>query len=481
MHSNKQTPMRAVIWSFVEKFSAQLVGFALGVILARLLDPHDYGVVGLISIFIALSSVFVDAGFANALICKQDRTDADLSTALYFNAGVGVFFYILLWVCAPLIASFFNEPILVKLVRIVGLNIVFNSLCIVQIAILTAQFKIRSQAYINVFCQVIAGLIAVFLAYSGFGVYALALQSVISAALKTICYWANAKWKPTKAFSKVSFKYLWGFGSKLLFASLLGTTFSKIFSVLIGKFIGVTDLGYYSKAGNLNEHVNSTTRGIVQRVSLPVLSKYQNDPSALVNHYNRILCTMVLFIAPLSSFLCVAANDIIVLLWTEKWLNTVLLFQLLVISSIWAPIGQLTLSLFQVVNRTDIILKLEIPKKITYALLIFLGFLLGVEGLCAVQILISASEACFNMYATKSILPISRVAQLWNSSKYLLYSMTLPFFACYFIHTDSLVINIILKLLAFVVLYVIVLLIVKDQVFLSCLKTFIISLKKKSI
>ncbi len=471
MSINKQTIIKAVAWSFVEKVSAQIVGLALGIILARLLDPHDYGVVGLISIFISISSVFIDAGFANALIRKKDRTDADLSTAFYFNAFVGLFCYALLWYCAPYIAKFFNEPILIILVRIVGINIVFNSLGIVQTVLLTVQLNIKIQAYINVITQIIAGLIAVILAYNGMGVYALALLSVLSAGLKTISLWAITKWHPKSGFNKTSFSYLWGFGSKLLYASLLGTGFSKINSVLIGKFFGVTDLGYYSKASSLNEQVNSTTRGIVQRVSLPILSRYQDNPNILVENYNRILCTMVMFIAPLSAFLSLASSDIIVLLWTEKWANTIFLFQLLIISSIWEPIGQLTLSLFQVVNRTDIILKLEFPKKITYAFLIFIGFLLGIKGLCAVQILISAAEAFFNMHATKSILPISRITQLWNSLKYMIYAMTLPFLASYFIKTDYLFVNILLKFIVFAAVYIAILFIVKDQFAIGYYKT----------
>lgn len=316
--SKKNTPFLAVIWSLLERLSSQAVSFVIGVVLARLLTPNEYGIVGLTTIFISLSNTFVDAGFANGLIRKIDRTEKDLSTAFYFNIAIGIVAYGILWLCSPIIANFFNEPILIPLVKIIGLSVLLNSLCVVQSAILTANLNIRLQTIINLCGQIPAGLIAILLAYRGWGVYALALQTVLAAFIRTTLLWIFAKWRPHEKFSKESFSYLFGFGSKLLGANLIGTVFNEIYSVLIGKFFTKADLGYFSKANGLSNNFNSVASGIVQKVALPVLSRHQNDKVQLQENFREIMRLLVMIIAPLSAFLCFSGRDIIVFLWTDK-------------------------------------------------------------------------------------------------------------------------------------------------------------------
>lgn len=464
-NNNKWTAFIAALWSFIERLSTQAVSFFIGIVLARLLSPHDYGVLGLTAIFIAFSNIFIDSGFANGLIRKKERTEQDLSTAFYFNFAVGVVVYLILVCLSPVIANFFNEPLLKTVIPIVGLNVFFNSLCIVQTAILTASLKIKEQAIYNWISVTIGGIVAIILAYKGFGIYALACQSVLASIIKTILLWIFARWRPKSNFSKESFKYLWGYGSKLLGAKLISGTINEAYSVLIGKFIGISELGYFSKGSSLSSQVNGVTSGIVQRISLPVLSKYQDDKNELVNKYNHILRLLVLIIAPLSSFLCIAGNDIIVFLWTDKWVDTIILFQLLIVSTMFEPIGQLTLSLFEVVGRSDLILKLEFPKKTTYLVYIAIGFIFGVKGLCIAKIFISATEGVFNIFWTKKILPISRRKQLWSAVRYMFLAFPVPLIASYFINFESLVLNMILKFIVLAITYVILLLITRDSIF----------------
>ena len=311
---SSKTSVNAAIWSFVERASSQIVSFVIGIILARLLSPYDYGVVGLTAIFIAISNVFIEAGFANALIQNQHRTEKDLSTAFYFNVVVGLFCYVALWIATPFISGWFNEPLLIPLLKIVGLNVVFNSLCIVQTALLTAKLNIRLQTIINLSAQIPAGIVAVILAYRGMGVYVLALQTVLASFIKVILLWFFAKWIPKEKFCKDSFKALWGFGSKLLGANLIGTIFSQIYSIIIGKFIGKKELGYFSKANGLCSNVDGITSGIVQKVALPVLAKYQEDKMQLTEKFREIMRLLVMLIAPLTAVICSASDDIIVLL-----------------------------------------------------------------------------------------------------------------------------------------------------------------------
>lgn len=343
--------LSAAIWSFLEKLSSQAVSFIIGIILARLLTPYDYGVVGLTAIFIAISNVFIEAGFANALIQNQHRTEKDLSTAFYFNVVVGLVCYIVLWVATPSIANWFNEPLLIPLLKIVGLNVVLNSLCIVQTALLTAKLNIRLQTIINLSAQVPAGILAMIMAYKCMGVYALAMQTVLSSLIKVVLLWIFAKWIPKEKFNKNSFISLWKFGSRLLGANLIGTAFNQIYSIIIGKFIGKKELGYFSKANGLCSNVDGVTTGIVQRVALPVLAKYQEDERQLTEKFREIMRLLVMLIAPMTSFLCFASDDIIVLLWTEKWLDCSLLFKILIVGIMFGPIGQMSLSLMQALGK----------------------------------------------------------------------------------------------------------------------------------
>lgn len=464
------TGISAAIWSFLEKLSSQAVSFVIGIVLARLLTPYVYGVVGITAIFIAISNVFIDAGFANALIQNQHRTEKDLSTAFYFNVVVGLVCYAILWVATPFISSWFNEPLLIPLLKIVGLNVVFNSLCIVQTALLTAKLNIRLQTLINLSAQIPAGIIAIVLAYRGMGVYALVLQNVVSSFIRVVLLWFFAKWIPKEKFCKDSFKKLWEFGSKLLGANLIGTIFSQIYSIIIGKFIGKKELGYFSKANGLCSNVDGVTSGIVQRVALPVLAKYQDDEVLLTEKFREIMRLLVMLIAPLTSFLCFASDDIIVLLWTEKWLYCSLLFKILIVGIMLGPVGQMSLSLMQALGRTGMVLKLELPKKVVYCIYLVIGFQYGVLGLAIAQVFINITGSLINVWATRKLLPYSYLKQLKDITLYILIAFGIGWCISWFAIFASLVANIVLLLVLMFTLYSFVLLAIKDDIFVKYLK-----------
>lgn len=457
--------LSAAIWSFLEKLSSQAVSFIIGIILARLLTPYDYGVVGLSAIFIAISNVFIEAGFANALIQNQHRTEKDLSTAFYFNVVVGLVCYIVLWGVTPSIANWFNEPLLIPLLKIVGLNVVLNSLCIVQTALLTAKLNIRLQTIINLSAQVPAGILAIIMAYKCMGVYALALQTVLSSLIKVVLLWIFAKWIPKEKFNKNSFISLWKFGSRLLGANLIGTAFNQIYSIIIGKFIGKKELGYFSKANGLCSNVDGITTGIVQRVALPVLAKYQEDERQLTEKFREIMRLLVMLIAPMTSFLCFASDDIIVLLWTEKWLDCSLLFKILIVGIMFGPVGQLSLSLMQALGKTGMVLKLEFPKKFVYCICLSIGFHYGVVGLAIAQVFINIIGSLINVWATRKILPYSYVLQLKDISIYILIAFAIGWCVSWLACFASQIVNITILLFLTIFFYSLVLFMIKDSVF----------------
>lgn len=455
----------AVFWSLIERLSTQVVSFILGIILARLLSPNDYGIIGITTIFVLVSNVFIDAGFANALIRKSNRTESDLSTAFFFNLILGIFVYILLFSLSPLIAAFFEEPILIILVRIVGLNVFFNSLCVVQTALLTANLDIKRQTYINICAQIPAGLIAVFLAYYGFGVYALAFQTILSAFLKSLFLWIQTKWYPSVTMSRESFIYLWSFGSRLLCANLIGVAFDQVYSVLIGKYVGKEQLGYFSKAQGLNSNVNSISTGIIQRVSLPILSRYQDDILELSEKFRNIMKLLVMLLAPITAFLFFSSRAIIVFLWTEKWIEAAVLFQFLIICSMFNPIGQLSLSLLQAVGRTGLMLKLEFPKKALYCVYIAIGFCYGVKGLVVAMILISITAAIINMWATKKVISYSYLLQFVDILKYIVLAFSSAFICSKVVGWDNGIVYVIVLFVSHFVFYCVILYTINDKLF----------------
>lgn len=464
----------AAIWSFVERLSSQVVSFGIGIILARLLDPYDYGVIGLTAIFIALSNVFIDAGFANALIRNQHRTEKDLSTAFYFNVVIGVLVYSLLWTSTPLIANWFKEPLLIPLLKIVGLNVVLNSLCIVQTAILTAKLNIRLQTIINLSAQIPAGVIAVLMAYRGMGVYSLAMQTVLSSLIKVVLFWIFAKWFPKERFSKGAFLELWNFGSKLLGANLIGTLFNQIYTVIIGKYVGKKELGYFSKANGLCTNVDGVTSGIVQKVALPVLARYQGDEDELTKKFRTIMRLLVMMIALMTAILCFSSDEIVILLWTEKWLYCSLLFKVLIVGIMFGPLGQMSLSLMQTVGKTSMILKLEMPKKVLYCIYIIIGFQYGVLGLAVAQVFINISGSLVNMWATKKILPYSYWGQIKDIVRYMILAFGIAAVVDKCVHCENLMLVFIVKTIIILLIYMLLLIVSRDSVLMQ----YIIRFKK---
>lgn len=408
----------ATIWSVLDRVWAQAVGFVIGIILARLLTPEDYGLVGISLVFIAFSNVFIEAGFSNALIRKLDRTNTDYSTAFHFNAIMGVVMYLALFLGAPWIADYFDDQQLIPLTRLVSVTVVLNSLCIVQNAILTAEFRMREQAIINIASQIPSGLLAIYMAYIGMGIYALAVQTVLASLLRTVMFWIVTKWIPTMEFSKDSMRYLWGFGSKLIGANFLGTVFNEIYTILVGKFIGKSDLGLYSKGRSLSTQPETICNGVIQKVALPILANAQGDNSLLKEKYRELTQLVTCVMTLLSGILIVIAKPLILLLWGEVWEGSVIVFQMLLFASVIGYVQSLTLVLLQIVNQTGYTLKLEFVKKPVYLVVIFLMLHYGLFGLLVAYVINSLWGTVVNMSAPHRYIGYSYWAQIKDIAWY---------------------------------------------------------------
>ena len=410
--SLKQKTTKGLFWSSVERFSNQGMSFLFSVILARMLDPSDFGIIAMITIFFAVAQSFVDSGFSNALVRKTDRREEDLSTCFYFNIGVGIMAYIVLFLIAPLVASFYNQPILSPIIRITGLGVVLNSLCVVQQALFTIKIDFKSQAKVTLSATIVSGIVGVILAYQGYGVWALVWQGVVMASARMALLWLMSKWRPTTGFSKSSFNYLFGYGSKLLASGLLDTIYNNIYPIVIGKFYTPAQLGNYSRALSFAQLPSSNITSILQRVTFPVLSTIQDDIPRLQANYRRLLKLSAFIIFPLMMGLAAVAFPMIRLILTPKWEGCSLYLQIICFALMWYPIHAINLNLLQVKGRSDLFLRLEIIKKIVGVCIMCITIPLGITAMCIGMVASSLISLFINTYYTGKLINIGCLKQM---------------------------------------------------------------------
>lgn len=416
--SLKKKTLNSSIWSIIEIISRQGLSFVISIVLARLLSPMDYGTIGIIIIFITISNVFVDSGFSAGLIRKLDKTENDLSTAFWFNIAVSISVYALLFVFAPLISSFFDISELTLLIRALGVVLIINSMNLVHNAILISSMKIKQVSIISVVSQISTGIIAISLAYKGWGVWALITQQIAAALIQCVLLCVFTGWKPKLIFNKSSFKYLWSFGSKLLCANIIGTIFGQAYSFIVGKYIGKCDLGLYSRACHFSQQPSGIVINMITKALVPSLARCQNDLEHLRKNY--VKCTEIIgfFIFPLMFSLSFTAHPLFLVLFGEKWIDAIPLFQILCIGYAMDVFSNLSLQLIQVMGRTDYTLKLEIYKKPVYAIVTAISFIGGLKGIVIGQAIYSFIAAMINLSVVKKLLRYSYTRQLMDIFKY---------------------------------------------------------------
>lgn len=378
----KHKTKTGLIWSAVDRFSGQAIQFVLGIFLARLLSPNDYGIIGMLTIFLAVSDSIVDSGFGNALIQKKNRNQTDYSTVFYFNSIVGILLYIILFIAAPYIANFYNMPILCPVTRVMALNLVFNSLMIVQNTRLTIELNFKLIMEIKLIAHIIAGAIALYMAYCGLGVWALVLQMVSSNFIICVLFWILAKWRPSFNFSWDSFKSLFSFGSKLLVTGLYGPIYNNINTLIIGKFYSSASLGFYTRAQTFVQFPSSNITQIISRVSYPVLSSMQDNDDKLRITYRRLIKNTYFIVFPLMLGLMMVSESVIKLLLTEKWLECVPYMQILCVSMAFYPICSYNINLLLVKGKSGLHLKLDLCKKIVGLLVLSFTAFISIEAIC---------------------------------------------------------------------------------------------------
>ena len=410
--SLKQKTFKGVIWSAVERFSTQGVQFLFGILLARLLTPNDYGMIAMLTIFMAVSQTFIDSGFGNALIRKPDRNEADKATVFFFNIFMAVACYGVIFLAAPLVAQFYKMPQLTDILRVLALNLIILAFGSIQRLNLTIDLNFKTLAKVSFVGAVVGGSAGLVCAYNGLGVWSLVVQQMTTMTTRVILFWTLVHWRPKTFFNKTSFKSMFGFGSKLLASGLLNTLYDTIYDLIIGKVFSASTLGNYSRASHFANFPSSNITGIFQRVTFPVLSKVQDDPEKLRKGYLKFLNMATLVIFPLMIGLAAVAKPFILLVLTDKWVEVILILQIICIAQMWYPVHAINLNILQVMGRSDLFLKLEIIKKIEGIIVLCITLPHGIIAMCFGQWFNACFGLVINTYYSGKLLNAGLLPQL---------------------------------------------------------------------
>ena len=394
----KQKTISGLTWSFIDNFYNLGIQFIIGIILARLLSPGEFGLIGMITIFISVSQFLIDGGFSNSLVRKKDCTQNDYSTIFYFNLFASLVLYLLLFFLAKPISDFFNEPKLFNIIRIIGLSLIINGSGIIQRTILVKNIEFKLQTKVSVISSVLSGVICIYMACTGFGVWSLVWKTITASLFSTLLLWMWNHWYPILLFNYNNFKEHFKFGYKLLLTSLINIIYQNIYYIIIGKFFSAADLGYYTKAERFSDLPSSNITGVIQRVSFPVLSQLHDEPQKLKEAYKKLIKS-AMFITFVSMVgLAAVAKPLIITLIGVKWSTSILYLQLLCFSAMLYPLHAFNLNILMVRGRTDLSLKLGIINKLLVVPIVLPAMLLGIKAMLIGLIFLSFIAYFINGY-----------------------------------------------------------------------------------
>jgi O-antigen/teichoic acid export membrane protein len=439
--SIKSKTVRGLIWSTIDKFAFLIISFLIGLVLARMLMPADYGLVGMLGFFMAISQVLVTSGFSTALVQKHTPSDEDYSTVFYFNLGIAVGLYLILFVSAPYIAAFYKSPQLIQITRVLSLSIIINSLSLVQQTRLRISLNFKTQAKISLIAVLISGCLGVWAAYQGYGVWSLVILNLSSDLLKMILLFYFNRWMPTLVFSIQSFKSLFRFSSRILAASLVSNLVTHMYSILIGRHFSARELGFYTNAKQYPEYLSSPIGTVLLGVSYPVLASLKNEKENMVTVYSRLMRGTVFFIMPLLTLFAILSESFIRLFLTEKWISIVPLIQWMSFTSLLAPLCSLNMMMISVIGRSDIVLKVELLKLPITITTLMITIPMGLKAVVIGHLISITLTYFITAFCTGKFFDFGAIKQLQAISKIILATiiMAVVAFTCsYFITNDFL-------------------------------------------
>lgn len=424
MHiSLKKKFLSGVLWASIESLSLFGIRFIFTLILARILSPKDFGLIGIISIFIELSGIFIDSGFSQSLIRKQDKSVEDISTIFVFNLILSIFLYGILFVSSPYISSFFDEPLLIDLLRVFGIVLIVNASSIVHSTLFVCSVNFKILAKISFISSVSSGLLGILLANKDYGVWALVIMSLVGSGLSSLMLWCLSDCRPKLLFSKKSFFDMFAFGSNLLLSEILDCAYNNLYKVLIGKFFSSATLGFYTRAKQFSELPAIQITNVLSKVTYTTLCSIQDDEDKLTSLYRKLTKVSCFVIFPVMSLLAGVSTPLILIIIGKKWEYAATLLIPLCFSMMFFPLHSLNLILLKVKGRSDLFLKLELIKKLFGVVILLVSFPFGVLAMCYGSIVFSIIALFINSYYTKQMIDYDLFSQMKDIFHTLLLSL----------------------------------------------------------
>lgn len=396
----KQKAINATLWSGADIFLRQGLQFVIAIALARLLTPEEFGTIALLYLFVGLAGAFVDSGFSAALIQRQDTTHTDESTVFWFNLAMGAVMAAGLWLLAPWIAQFYDSPILVPLTRGLALNLFLGALGSIHGTLLAKRLDFKTPMKIGAIATSASGALGVAMAWQGYGVWALAMQTLASTTLTTALLWLFSRWRPSLDFSLDSARRLFGFGGYLMMAGLLDVAYNRVYTLLIGKFWGVQELGFYNRADGTKQLPVSVLTGILSRVAFPIFSAAANDKETLHRGVRQALRAMMLINVPMMLGLMATAEPVVRALFGTQWLPAVPILQVLCLAGLFWPLHVINLNVLTAQGHSQLFFRLEVVKKVAGTGLLAGGAAYGVMGIAWSQVVFGLLAFAINAHYT---------------------------------------------------------------------------------
>jgi len=412
MASLRKEAIKGMSWTAIDRFGTKVIRIIIAMVIARILVPEDYGIIGMLAIFMALSQVVLDSGFGNALIQKKDRTNTDYCTAFYFNVVVGLVLYGILFVSAPLIARFYNTPLLTPVTRVYSLTLLIDSLNIVQTAKMRIELKFNVLSTISLTTQLVTGVVGIYLAYNGWGVWALVYQALFSCLFRCALLWWRAHWWPSLVFSWDSFRHLFNFGSKLLLSGTIHTIYTNLYTLTIGKVYSPYEVGIYNQANHFAMIPSGLASSTIVTVNYPILSRLQDDNAKLLVAYRKMLVSPLFLLYPLLMGVAALGEPLVQSLIGDQWLPIVPYMRVLCLAAMVSPLTTINLNLLYVKGRTDLVLKLDLIKKPIGIAVIFATMWFGLMPMVIGKAVFECIALAFNCYYTHKVLNYGLMKQL---------------------------------------------------------------------
>lgn len=408
----KSRVLSNLIWRFLERCGAQLVTFIVSIVLARLLSPSEYGQIALITVFITILNVFIDGGFGNALIQKKDADELDFSSVFYFNIVVCLLMYALLFLAAPLLASFYGDPIYISLTRVIGLTIVISGVKNIQQAYVSKHLLFKKFFFSTLFGTITSAIIGIVMAYMGFGVWAIVFQHLTNAVIDTLILWCTVKWRPTQHFNLERIKILFSYGYKLLLSSLMNTFYNEFRQLVIGKVYPSSDLALYNKGKQFPALVINNINTSIDSVLFPVMAEKQDDRNDVKNMIKQSITFSSFILWPLLVGLAVVAKPLLLLMLTEKWIGAIPFLQIFCVMYMTHPIQTANLNALKAIGKSDAFLKLEIIETIFAIVILIPALYLGVIFIALVSVIASLFNVWLISRETKKYFDYGLINQI---------------------------------------------------------------------